>query len=77
MKFQVGDLFIFVDRKHHNKGVVRRVSLYLSSYDNDDIIYVTWYDKNREMFINDTSYKAQDVCGYIESGDWEYYPVVK
>lgn len=77
MNFQLGDLFVYTGKNSPYKGEDNRLSLYITSIPNNYSICLAWYDKTRQTFINNTSYSTQDVWGYIQSGDWEYYPAVK
>lgn len=77
MNFQVGDLFVYTGKNSGYKGEDNRLSLYITSIINNCSMYLAWYDKTRQAFINNTSYSTQDVLGYIQSGDWEHYPVIK
>ena len=77
MNFQLGDLFVYTGKNSGYKGEDNRLSLYITSIPNNYSLCLAWYDKTRQAFINNTSYSTQDVWTYIQSGDWEYYPIIK
>ena len=77
MNFQVGDLFVYTGKNSPDKRKDNRLSLYITSIPNSYSLCLAWYDKTRQAFINNTSYSTQDVWTYIQSGDWEYYPIIK
>lgn len=75
--FSVGDLFVYTGKNSRYKGEDNRLLLYITSITNNSNMYLAWYDKARQKYINDTFYTTQDAWGYIKSGDWEHYPVIK